>query len=643
MSDPVTSLLDQAMESERSGRFDDAVALLRQAAAQPQSPLLLDAQLRLGKLLAQVLRRPEEAEAVLSAARDRARAEGAPRQAAIAVNLLALNDRRRDAAAARARLDAEPPFPAPGTPGPEVAQRFHYRGLLAQDGNDPVEAERLLCRAHYLYRAEVHDDAGLAEVCDSLANLLLLRGKVGPALAFARNSLRLKEKLGDRYGQAISHGSMGRAYLLQANYAEAERCFRRDLDLARELNDVVGIGIMLNSLGETALLRRDLEAAERHYRLNLSRQGGRVNAAHARLGLARVHLAAGHVEAAREEAVRLAALLAEPPPPRGLPSALLGLRGAIAARAGGEAVADGEALLRRAVAELRRDGFGLDTLPWLYELRDLSQRLGRTADAVAAMAEALELLSECGADEGVSDVEQWLRRVDSPALTRLALERHLPRHLVENILSGRLTTDRLVRRRPVAVLFCDLRGFTTMSEEMEPEEVVSILNDWFAEATRAVHRHGGIVDKFIGDCVMALFGVSRADGAGDAEQAAADAVRAALALRELLAAHNLRSEALGGRVLQIGVGVHVGEAVVSFIGSHLRLSYTAIGDVVNVASRLESKTRDYTGRDILISQAAEDGQRRHGVAETRYVDLAQLKGHSKMRIYEVLGRRAETR
>ena len=170
----------------------------------------------------------------------------------------------------------------------------------------------MLFRAHQFYR-EARYDPGLAEVCDSLANLLLRLGHSQAALAFARTSLEIKRKLGDRFGEAIALGTLGRAFLLLARYDEAAQAFAQDLAIARELNDERGVGIMLNSLGEVALLRRDLEAAERHYRDSLAVDRGPVNATHAELGLACVHLAAGRLDEAEAAADRAAGLLAANP------------------------------------------------------------------------------------------------------------------------------------------------------------------------------------------------------------------------------------------------------------------------------------------------------------------------------------------
>jgi class 3 adenylate cyclase len=629
-------LLHDADQARLDGRFDDAIRLLRQAVAD-NSPLALDAQLHLGELLV-LRRRVDEAAAVLTEARARADKEASPRKSAVAANLLALNERHRNPALAERLLIEQEPLLPRGAPGPQLAQWFHYRGLLRADSNDLAEAERLLFRAHDLCE-EMHDRTGLSQVCDSLANLLLKYGKVRPALEFAHRSLKLKEALGDLYGQAVSHGTIGRACLLQADYDGARTAFSADLELARRLKDPVGIGIMLNSLGETALGQHNLPETTRCYLENLAHDGGVVNAIHARLGLARVRLAEGRTDDAEAEADRMAELLSQKPDLRGLPSALLGLRGAIAGQRQG--FAEGERLLRQAIDELLRDRFDLDTLPWLYELRDLYQRQNRTREAVQTMARALDLLGAAGADESVSDVERWLRRTDSPALMRMALQRHFPQHLLESLLEGHLTRRAradATREQVLTVLFSDIRDYTTLSEGLKPMEVLDLINEWFAEVTRLIQQHHGFVDKFIGDAVMALFGV-RERG----EESAADAVRAALAMRDALSALNLRNKALKRKQIHIGIGIHTGEAVVGFVGSHLRLSYTAIGDTVNTASRLESATKEFDC-DTLIGQATEEGQRRYGVAETTPRGLAKLKGkEAEVPVYEVNGWREGSR
>jgi class 3 adenylate cyclase len=630
------SLIDQALQAERLGRFDEARDKLRQAITGDETPHALDARLRLGKLLVLGGRsNVAEAEQVLLEARREAEHQGAPRMAATAIHLLALLERGRGNLDQATRLlEESPALKQAGAPGPSMGQYFHYRGLVEADRGQVSYAERLFFRAHQVYQ-ESHHDPGLAEVCDSLANLLRRCGNSQAALAFGRNSLELKRRLCDRWGEAITQGTLGRAFLVLARYDEAAEAFSQDLAIARDLGDERGVGIMLNHLGEVALLRHDLEAAARYYQESLVPDRGPLNSAHAELGIASVHLAAGRLDEAEAAGGRAAALIAANPWIAGLSDNVTGLRGAIAWRRGDHDL--GQRLLEEAIAAVEKQQQPLDTVSYLYELRDLHQARGDTARAVAVMTQTLDLLAECGSERGVADIEEWLRTVDAPGLTRLALQRHVPGYLVEEVLSGRMARPKPTRQE-VTVLFCDARNYTHLSEGLEPEMVVELLNEWFGVATRAIRRHGGIVDKFIGDAIMAVFGVPepRADDAGRA-------VRAALEMRDALASLNLRRHALGLKQIEVGIGINTGPAVVGFIGSHSQQSFAAIGDVTNTASRIESKTRDFPGCDILIGETTEAIQQQLAVAETTYLGLAELKGKGqKVPVYQVLGPREAT-
>ena len=173
---------------------------------------------------------------------------------------------------------------------------------------------------------------------------------------------------------------------------------------------------------------------------------------------------------------------------------------------------------------------------------------------------------------------------------------------------------------------------TALGESVDPEALRALLAVYFERMKAIVETHGGTVDKFIGDAVMAVFGIPE-----QRETMAADAVGAALEMRDALDAINMRHRFLGSREIRVGIGIDQGEAVIGFIGSHLRQSYTAIGDVVNTASRLESATKE-AGCDILISQSTDEAQRRYRVAETAYLGLAALKGkEAPVPVYQVLG------
>lgn len=182
-------------------------------------------------------------------------------------------------------------------------------------------------------------------------------------------------------------------------------------------------------------------------------------------------------------------------------------------------------------------------------------------------------------------------------------------------------------KRPVAVLFVDIRGFTPLSESLMPEQVVKILNEYLALTTASILQNNGMLDKFIGDATMAVFNAPL-----DLDDYVFRAVQTALDMRkgsEKLA-QNLQEQF--GKTVSFGIGVNCGEAVVGNIGCEFRMDYTAIGDTVNTAARLESRAKP---GEILISQAVYDTVKDRILAEE--VGPMELKGKSNtVMVYRVL-------
>jgi len=205
--------------------------------------------------------------------------------------------------------------------------------------------------------------------------------------------------------------------------------------------------------------------------------------------------------------------------------------------------------------------------------------------------------------------------------------RYVSDTVVSNIVKGGEDALKLGgQKRDIAVLFVDVRGFTPLSEGLDPEDVVEILNKYLERTTKAVFDHGGTVDKFIGDATMALFNAPL-----DLDDYVLNAVRTGL---DMAAASNeLASEieAKSGRKVGLGIGINCGEAVVGNIGTSKRMEYTAIGNTVNIAARLEGKAK---AGEVVISPYVYE--RIKDRIEVTSLGLQQLKGISEpVELYRV--------
>ena len=202
----------------------------------------------------------------------------------------------------------------------------------------------------------------------------------------------------------------------------------------------------------------------------------------------------------------------------------------------------------------------------------------------------------------------------------------LVRQLVE---SGKAITPG-VDVRPLTILFCDIENFSTMAQEVSPQELLEYTTAYFALATKAVAEQEGTVDKFIGDAVMAFWGAP-----AQLPEHALNACRSALRIVEQLQEINLTWAAQGKRTLRVRVGINTADVLVGNIGSAERLSYTALGDGVNVASRLEGINKEF-GSTICISDTVYEHVKDRVI--TKPLKPVSVKGHKgEFMVYELLG------
>jgi adenylate cyclase len=236
------------------------------------------------------------------------------------------------------------------------------------------------------------------------------------------------------------------------------------------------------------------------------------------------------------------------------------------------------------------------------------------------------------------------RRAVTDQLEKLRLRRTLDRYvsapIAQEIMSQREEFENLLkgRRRQVAVLFSDLRGFTHLCSEIPPEGLVPQLNLYLTQIVEAITAHEGCVDKFIGDAVMAEFGAPISAGE---KQDAINAVKAALQIR--LALHQLRQQwqEEGKPLFFCGVGINCGEVIAGNVGSLQRLEYTVMGDTVNTASRVESLTKEFN-TDIIITQSVYDHV--SDQFDAILLGTRQLRGRgSETALFQVIGEKGSGR
>ena len=209
--------------------------------------------------------------------------------------------------------------------------------------------------------------------------------------------------------------------------------------------------------------------------------------------------------------------------------------------------------------------------------------------------------------------------------TRRTLERYVSKNLVREILDNPDSYYASLKgvRIPATILFSDIVGFTSLTENADPEALVKQLNEYLSRMTAAVFEHGGTLDKFIGDAVMAVWGNVRSQGP---TEDARMAIRAALAMVRELRTLNQKWHAQGIAPFAIGIGINQGDVLVGNVGSQEKADPTVIGDAVNVASRLEGLTRTY-GTEIIVGPTAAEFAREEFYL--RPLALVQVKGKTE--------------
>ena len=211
---------------------------------------------------------------------------------------------------------------------------------------------------------------------------------------------------------------------------------------------------------------------------------------------------------------------------------------------------------------------------------------------------------------------------------RQTFQRYVPEHVIGDALGPERTRASV---REVTILFADIRGFTRLSEMLEPEEVLALVNEYFEAMEPSLERFGGVIDKFMGDSIMAIFGVP-----DPTDRDAANAVEAALDMQARLRLLNEKRQHEKRPAFRMGIGLHTGPVVSGHIGARRRQDYTVLGDSVNLAARLEKLAKLYTSEILLTEATLSQSQTNRPVREA---DLLLVRGRLEpTRVFELVER-----
>lgn len=264
---------------------------------------------------------------------------------------------------------------------------------------------------------------------------------------------------------------------------------------------------------------------------------------------------------------------------------------------------------------------------------DFNGTIHLASNARGSFGNSMDSLIEFFVEKSVIFLEQALyykRASFAEQRLRRAFSRFVPEEVIDRLTEDAASeAESINEKRKVAVLICDIRNFTSISERNKPENVVSFLNEYFKKMVEVIKKHGGAIDKFMGDAIMALFGtpVSYEDNARRA-------VDAALEMQSLVPGISCSNLFIPeGMNFNVGIGIHYGDVIVGSIGCAEKSDYTVIGDTVNLASRLEGLTKFY-GAGIIISGAVKNELNRK--YNLLHLDSVKVKGKSVgVQIYRV--------
>jgi class 3 adenylate cyclase len=467
------------------------------------------------------------------------------------------------------------------------AQYLHYHGLLSYRSHDRVTAMEMLNKAVSLY-SESGYRAEEAQVLDTMGIIVSEMGDMEEALRCFQSSLSIKKESNDRYGMAITFGNLGRSSFQKLEYDRAIEYFTADLELCEEMSDIFGTMVMQNNLARVYTVKKEPSKAFELLKssaLSAAQAGNALWKAINLKDLAFNDLCRGELKRALA-GVNSAASLFERLGMKSLLAESMRIK-AMIMRAGGR-LEESEELFYRSMKICEDLAIPFDMAEVLFQMGLLFRRKGDRQKALAYIAKAIEIGEKLKAPWLLSRFERFLAEVDEKEWLKLCLSRYVGSALSSSLLDVNRSVLHEGRKVRAHVLFAALHLSRDRLSGALPEEIVSLYNEYFGEFSDVILQEKGVVEGFIGDEMMAYFGVPEASGH--------DALAAVSSASTIMnRARDIAERREGRRLINCSVscGINSGEVYAGNVGAYLRMQYKVTGSTVNLASRLLHKAEPW--------------------------------------------------
>ena len=489
--------------------------------------------------------------------------------------------------------------------------RFHHiRGYISwRIHNSIFFAYEFLNRSlKILLRLKTKEASGyMARVYDTYGQLLRTQGLLEDARLEFEKSLTLRQKSDDITGKALTLGNLGRLNLEMGNYEKAKDYLLEDLEIVTDKisTDKNIHAQLLNTISICSTELKQFEEAQQYlnksYEINSS-SNNKTGLCFNHLAWAGLYVANGDIEKSQEHIERAKLILEQQNFPEFLRNDIKGDLFHLTADIHHIQKQNKKAVkyYRKAVKlfESSSSVSPIAKAKLLHSYAKVLKEIGFVAEANERYREALRHIDLSEDEQCRQTISQELKSQNKDSWLLHTAGRFIGHKQIDFLLNEAGKKGFRGENKKVVVLFSDIRDFTSISEKLSPEEIISFLNEFFGLMTKCIESNNGFIDKFIGDEIMAIFSVQD-DSPEMIRQAVEDASVAALMMLTELDRINRK---LSGKVsgLRIGTGLHYGQVVAGLIGSPQKRSYTFMGDVVNTASRIEGMAKQL-GANILVT------------------------------------------